>query len=614
MAHPRSTPSPIAALVLALLLAGCGDKGAQGPAPEAAGRDPTVTISGDEAVVVPAWQPAPVQIAVGDEPKVLAEAIAALDAGKLFGGDRDAMPLLIELHARLPDDPEVSRVHARAVAMLLAEGDAALAAMDTDPNGLRHAHEVGEVARTAAADAPTVRAYLSRVDAADASVQLDHRGERELQADRLGEGDTRGALQYFREALVKRPGDARAAQGIAAVESALIRRAETAAATSDFAQAETWLQHAAPIRPGMSTVADARLRIGALRTERVNTLRDQGLALLMRDGGLPQARRILSDVLRIAPPADPAATELRERIDLVAHYGLFRPGQAFTDALRSGARGPQMIVVPHGGFRMGARDGETDALPNERPLHYVRFDRGFAMARTETTVGEFRRFVDATGYRSRAVRRGHSIVYDERSGNLVRRSGVDWRHDYNGAIARDDMPVLHVSARDAEAYAHWLSQQTGERYALPSEAQFEYAVRAGSEGSLPWRSRIPPRSAGNVTGSLDRSPTGRTWRNAFQGYGDGWWGPAPVASFAPNAFSLHDLAGNVSEWVADCWHEGYRRAPADGQPWVNPGCRTRVIRGGSWASAPAQVRAAWRLSTDGDTTNARLGFRLVREL
>jgi formylglycine-generating enzyme required for sulfatase activity len=87
-----------------------------------------------------------------------------------------------------------------------------------------------------------------------------------------------------------------------------------------------------------------------------------------------------------------------------------------------------------------------------------------------------------------------------------------------------------------------------------------------------------------------------------------------VASFAPNAFGLHDLAGNVSEWVADCWHAGYRRAPANGEPWINPGCRTRVMRGGSWASAPAQIRSAWRLSVDGDTTNARLGFRVVRDL
>ena len=73
-------------------------------------------------------------------------------------------------------------------------------------------------------------------------------------------------------------------------------------------------------------------------------------------------------------------------------------------------------------------------------------------------------------------------------------------------------------------------------------------------------------------------------------------------------------AGNVSEWIADCWHDGYRRAPVDGAAWVNPGCRTRVVRGGSWASAPSQTRSAWRLSADADTTNARLGFRVVRTL
>jgi formylglycine-generating enzyme required for sulfatase activity len=607
----------IALLAAALALAGCEGKRDAEAARDAAGRDPTVTISGEEAIVVPAWQPAPVEIAIGDEPKVLAEAEAALAAGRLFGQPRDAMPLLLELHARMPEDPGVRRAHARAVDMLLAEGEAALGRMDDDPEALRRAHEVGEVGRTAAAEHPRVRAFLSRIDDADASVQLDHRGERELQAGRLGggfDGGGRGALDYFRQAQARRPDDARAAQGIAAVESAFIRRAETAAAQSDFQTADTWLQHAATVRPGMGTVPEARQRIASVRTARVNALRDQGLALLMRDGGLPQARRLLSDMLRIARPGDPAAAELRQRIDLVAHYGLFRPGQVFTDGLRAGARGPQMVVVPHGGFQMGARADETGAASAERPMHYVRFDRGFAMARTETTVGEFRRFVDATGYRSRAMRRGHSIVYDERSGNLVRRSNVDWRHDYNGAPAREDMPVLHVSARDAEAYAHWLSQQTGERYALPSEAQFEYAVRAGTEGSLPWSSRTPPASAGNVTGAGDRSPTGRAWRNAFPGYSDGAWGPAPAGRYPANAFGLHDLAGNVSEWVADCWHEGYRRAPADGQPWVNPGCRTRVIRGGSWASAPAQVRSAWRVSTDGDTTNARLGFRLVREL
>jgi formylglycine-generating enzyme required for sulfatase activity len=361
-------------------------------------------------------------------------------------------------------------------------------------------------------------------------------------------------------------------------------------------------------------VADARARIAAVRRARVGELRDRGLAALRRPGGLREARRALSDLLRIAAPGDPAAAELRTRIDQVAHYGLFRPGQVFTDGLRNGGRGPQMVVVPHGGFRMGAVEGDAQASDAERPAHYVRFDRGFAMARTEATVADFRRFVEATGYRTRAVRRGHSTVYDERSGNLVRRSGVDWSSDHVGRPAGGNAPVLHVSAKDAQAYVEWLSQQTGQRYRLPSEAEFEYALRAGSDGVFPWTAAKPPPSAGNVTGARDRSAGGRNWSNAFDGYGDGWWGPAPAGSFAPNAFGLHDLAGNVSEWVADCWHQSYRRAPSDGEAWVNPGCRTRVMRGGSWASAPAQVRASWRLAADADTTNARMGFRVVRDL
>ena len=610
----RTWRAGIGALTVLALLTGCGDRADRGGQAAAdARRDPSVTISGQDAVVVPTWQPPPVVIEEGTVDATRVEAERALEAGRLFGEDRDALPLLLALRKAVPDDARIADAFDRSVVALVAEGDAAIAAFDDDASALRHVHEVASVARTAAPDDARIRAFLSRVDRLDEVVQINHRGERELQAGRLGE-EAPGALNYFREALRRRPGDARANQGIAAVESALIRRAEQAAGQSDFDGAAHWLDAAGRVRPHMPTVADARERVAAVRRLRVGELRDRGIDALRRPGGLPQARRVLSDLLRIAEPGDPAAAELRERIEQVAHYGLFRPGQVFTDALRSGARGPQLVVVPHGAFRMGAAAGEDGSSDAEKPAHYVRFDRGFAMSRTEVTVGEFRRFVEATGYRSRAVRRGHSTVYDERGGNFVRRSGVDWSSDYAGQPARDDMPVLHVSARDAEAYVEWLAQQSGQRYRLPSEAEFEYAVRAGSQGAFAWSTRVPPRRAGNVTGALDASPGGRRWHNAFADYGDGWWGPAPVASFAPNAFGLHDLTGNVSEWVADCWHAGYRRAPANGEPWVNPGCRTRVMRGGSWASAPAQIRSAWRLSLDGDTTNARLGFRVVREL
>uniref|UniRef100_UPI003BF7F963 SUMF1/EgtB/PvdO family nonheme iron enzyme n=1 Tax=Stenotrophomonas sp. CASM106 TaxID=3111508 RepID=UPI003BF7F963 len=159
------------------------------------------------------------------------------------------------------------------------------------------------------------------------------------------------------------------------------------------------------------------------------------------------------------------------------------------------------------------------------------------MVITEVTVGDFERYVKSTNARPRATRRGHSVVYDERSGNFIRRSGVDWRSDYDGARALGNSPVMHVSVRDAENYAAWLSEQTGRSYRLPSEAEFESALRAGSSGRYPWGDAgTPPPGSGNFTGSKDVSPSGRHWHNAFIGYGDGWWGPAPVASFQANAF------------------------------------------------------------------------------
>jgi formylglycine-generating enzyme required for sulfatase activity len=420
------------------------------------------------------------------------------------------------------------------------------------------------------------------------------------------------ALTHFRQALELRPGDMRAQQGIAAVESALIRRAELAADKDDYASAGRELDIAAKVRPPAPSVEDARGRLAMQRIVRINALRDAGLAALMRQGGIDEARRHLAVMLRIAPAGDPATRELRERIDLATHYGLFRPGQVFTDAMQGAVRGPQMVVIPHGAFRMGSEDNEGQE--SERPARNIRFERGFAMSRTEITVGEFRRFMQATKHRARASRRGYSTAYDERSGNLVRRSNVDWESDYTGQPARDDMPVIHVSAKDAMAYAEWLSAQTGRRYRLPSEAEFEYALRAGSRGRYPWGDGAPPLRAGNFTGALDVSPSGRRWQNAFAGYGDGAWGPVAVGSYRPNAWGLHDMAGNVSEWVADCWHDSFRRAPRGGEAWINPGCRSRVVRGGSWASAPQELRSAWRQGTDANNTTARIGFRVVRDI
>ena len=603
-------------MLVVLAVAACR-RDADGDRQADAGDGGRVEVSGDDRLArTLTWEVPEVEIAPDALADARERAAAALAEGRLHEGADAAIPLYLEILEAAPGDPEATRGLAAAVVALLAEGDAALRDAGDSADALRHAHVVAAVARVAAPGNEAVRAYLARVDRADRLWDLNAGAEADIRAGNLGESGG-GALARLHEALRIQPGQPRALQGLAAVESGLIRRAEEAAARSDFDNAAAWLELADGVRPGDATIVDARERIAAVRRARVADLRDQGLRALQgrdRDAALDTARARLDELLRIAEPGSPAAAELRTRIDLVTHYGWFHPGQAFTDAIGAGGRGPEMVVVPHGAFRMGAADDEDGASDSERPAHYIRFARGFAMSRTEVTVDQFRRFITATGHRTTAERRGHSMVYEPRNGNFVRRNGVDWRHGYDGRVASGDMPVLHVSARDADAYAEWLSKRSGRRYRLPSEAEFEYALRAGSQARFPWGDGAPPPRAGNFTGEHDRGPGGRRWNNAFMDYGDGHWGPAPVASFAANAYGLHDVAGNVSEWVADCWHDGYRRAPADGGAWVNPGCRTRVMRGGAWASAPAQTRSAWRAPADADTTNARLGFRVVRDL
>jgi formylglycine-generating enzyme required for sulfatase activity len=271
-------------------------------------------------------------------------------------------------------------------------------------------------------------------------------------------------------------------------------------------------------------------------------------------------------------------------------------------------------VLPAGTFAMGSPEGEAQRRKNEGPQHGITIARGFALSRTEVTVAQFRAFAGATGYRSSAERAGRSTLYDERTGSMAERSGIDWRKDHGGREAAATLPVVHVSWEDAKAYADWLARETGERYRLPSEAEFEYALRGGSQARFPWGDDEPARVLANLTGDGDRSATKREWGDAFAGYRDGFWGAAPVRSFDPNPYGVHDIDGNVSEWVEDCWHDNYLRAPKDGSAWVNPGCKLRAIRGPSWASAPDQSRAAFRINAPAHVTNARVGFRVARDL
>jgi formylglycine-generating enzyme required for sulfatase activity len=606
-------PRAIAGVLLTILwLPACQ----RAPAPLAAQTDKAatgnVTVSGDDSAARALGWRAPLrELRKSDLAKAHSQAARALAQGRLYADAEDAIPLYLSILQFAPGDAQAKQGLAHALTALLKQGDAALAQANNDAEALRRAAEIAVVARTLDPVNDKVAAYSSRVDTAEQLWSLNTEGERLLQAGELGEAGKGGALAAFASALELAPRQPRALQGIAAVESAMIRRAEAAAQASDFDIAQTWLNRAGQLRKQAITIADARQRVEDIRDSQIAHLRDEAIAEMVAPLTplvLRRAREKLAEALRIAHPGDAVAADLRQRIELAAHYGRYQPGQIFRDG-----QGPEMIVVPHGAYTMGATADDIYAANDEKPAHYVRFERGFAIARQPVTVGEFRRFVQASGYRPRAMRRGHSIVYDERSGNCIRRNGANWQSDYTGAKADDKQPVIHVSVRDAEAYAEWLTAQTGRGYRLPSEAEYEYVARAGRQGRYVWGDEnLPPNGAANLAGSEDVSPGGRRWNNAFADYGDGWWGPSPAGSYAANPFGVFDAGSNVSEWVADCWHASYRRAPADGVAWFNPGCRARVIRGGSWASSPRQVRASWRGSVDSDMTNARIGFRVVR--
>jgi len=307
--------------------------------------------------------------------------------------------------------------------------------------------------------------------------------------------------------------------------------------------------------------------------------------------------------------------EYRQAIEDVRRYGPYRPGQVRTDSLPAHEDFRlEWVVIPQGQFMMGSGNNELGRQDHEGPRHRVVIPRGFALGRTEVTVAQFAAFVSSTGYRTDAERRGRARVYDPRTRRITEQQDIHWRLNYLGRRALPEEPVVHVSWHDAQAYLAWLSRQTGKNYRLPTEAEFEYALRAGSQWTYHWGPDLPSAVVENLAGEGDRSPSGSKWGVSFPDYSDGHWGPAPVGQFRPNAMGLYDMGGNVMEWTEDCWHDSYVRAPANGSAWVNPGCTQRVVRGGSWAATPVLARSAFRKSMNATDTDVRVGFRVARDL
>lgn len=274
-------------------------------------------------------------------------------------------------------------------------------------------------------------------------------------------------------------------------------------------------------------------------------------------------------VVPVAPPVavapKPAPVETVPR-RVAARPGT-RPGSLFRDPLKVGGSGPEMVVLPGGAFVMGGRASALE--PDERPKHTVTVDP-FAMSRYEVTFAEYDKFARATGRK-----RPDSKDRD-----------------------RNTHPVVFVAWDDAYQYALWLSKQTGHKYRLPSEAQWEYAARAGQETDYWWG-----RQVGTANAHCFDCKSGLHPRI-----------PAKVGYFKPSPYGLYDTAGNVWEWVHDCYHPNYQGAPDDGSVWEGGDCTRRVARGGSFASASGSLRASKRESFVSDKKYDDVGIRLVRDL
>ena len=237
-----------------------------------------------------------------------------------------------------------------------------------------------------------------------------------------------------------------------------------------------------------------------------------------------------------------------------------------TDPL-PGGKGPEMVVLPGGVFQMGSPDSAAEF--DERPRHAVTL-RPFAIGATEVTVGDYRLFLAATGHKP------------------PRR--------IDGEPANS--PVAFVTWQDAVAYTEWLSSVTGKRYRLPSEAEWEYAARGSLDRPYWWGADLGEKHAHCMVCN-----SGFDLRKA-----------APVAQFPANPYGLHDTAGNLEEWVADCYKDSYKDAAADGKPFDRAGCRQRVVRGGAFSSGPRGLRAMTRSKFNPRSSNDSLGFRVVREV
>ncbi len=277
----------------------------------------------------------------------------------------------------------------------------------------------------------------------------------------------------------------------------------------------------------------------------------------------------MKPIFRLAPILLPfVIASLYGFVSVAAEEQSTAPGQSFKDCPTDC---PEMVVVPSGSFVMGSPDTEGSRQSSESPRHQVTIGKPLAVAKFELTFSEW---------------------------DACAAQGDCDRQISDSGFGRGQQPAINVSWAGAQRYVSWLSRIAGKPYRLLSEAEYEYAARAGTKTAYPWGDEVGSNNA-NCTGCGSRWDGHQT---------------APVGSFAPNRFGLYGMVGNVWEWVEDCWHGDYAHAPSDGSAWTSGDCSRHSIRGGSWSSIADELRSANRSRSATDDRYNIIGFRVGRTL
>jgi len=273
----------------------------------------------------------------------------------------------------------------------------------------------------------------------------------------------------------------------------------------------------------------------------------------------------------------------------------------FRDTMSGYAQGPEMVEVPSGSFVMGSPANERGRFEKEGPERTVTIPNPFAVGKYEVTWDEWEACV-ADGDCSDNSEKGYSS-FDEKSAG-------------DAGYGRGLRPVVNVDWNDAKGYVNWLSRKTGKNYRLLSEAEWEYAARAGTKTAYFW-GKNPNGGCGYANGAdLDAKEENKysRWEWITSTCSDGYGKQsAPVGSFFANDFGLHDMHGNVGEWTEDCYRDTYSGSPVDGSADVKGDCAYRIERGGSWGGGPRFFRSAHRESNLINYRIHTLGFRVARD-